>query len=86
MPATSHPVSGHSRVTLANGVLSHNATACPASLQVTDPTFAAPFFANLVDQNEGGFALIWSRPHRRDRDGRGRARPGASARPIRLTS
>jgi len=31
-----------------------------------DPTFAAPFFANLIAQDEGGFALIWSRPQRRD--------------------
>jgi uncharacterized protein (DUF736 family) len=36
------------------------------SVRLDDPTFAAPFFANLVEQNEGGFALIWSRPQRRD--------------------
>jgi uncharacterized protein (DUF736 family) len=53
-------------VTLANGALSHNGTACPASIQVADPTLGAPFFADLVEQNEGGFALIWSRPQRRD--------------------
>ena len=34
------------------------------SVRLDDPTFAAPFFANLVTQNEGGFALIWSRPQR----------------------
>ena len=53
-------------MTLANGVLSRNATAGSASLQVADPTFAAPFFANLVEQIEGGFALIWFRRQRRD--------------------
>jgi hypothetical protein len=31
-----------------------------------DPTFAAPLFTNLIAQDEGGFALIWSRPQRRD--------------------
>ena len=36
------------------------------SVRLDDPTFAAPFFANLVAQDEGGFALIWSRPQRRD--------------------
>jgi uncharacterized protein (DUF736 family) len=35
-------------------------------VRLDDPTFAAPFFANLVVQDEGGFALIWSRPQRRD--------------------
>ncbi|HUB48328.1 MAG TPA: DUF736 domain-containing protein [Acetobacteraceae bacterium] len=36
------------------------------SVRFDDPTFTAPFFANLVAQDEGGFALIWSRPQRRD--------------------
>ena len=36
------------------------------SVRLDDPTFAAPFFAKLVAQNQGGFALIWSRPQRRD--------------------
>ncbi|MDD2794643.1 DUF736 domain-containing protein [Acidocella sp.] len=36
------------------------------SVRLDDPTFAAPFFANLIEQDEGGFALIWSRPQRRD--------------------
>jgi uncharacterized protein (DUF736 family) len=31
-----------------------------------DPTFVAPFFASLVEKNEGRLALIWSRPQRRD--------------------
>jgi uncharacterized protein (DUF736 family) len=31
------------------------------SVRLDDPTFAVPFIANLVAQNEGGFAPIWSR-------------------------
>lgn len=36
------------------------------SVKLDDPNFAAPFYASLVEQDEGGLALIWSRPQRRD--------------------
>jgi uncharacterized protein (DUF736 family) len=36
------------------------------SVRLDDPTFAAPLFANLVEQIEGRFVLIWFRPQRRD--------------------
>ncbi len=34
------------------------------SVKLDDPTFAAPIFANLIEQDDGGFALLWSRPRR----------------------
>lgn len=51
------------------------------SVPLDDLTFAAPFFANLVEQNQGGFALIWSRAQRRDGDGRGAADQAAAPPP-----
>jgi uncharacterized protein (DUF736 family) len=37
------------------------------SVRLDDPTFTAPVFASLIEQDEGGYALIWSRlPQRRD--------------------
>lgn len=36
------------------------------SVRLDDPTFAAPFYANLIEQEDGGFALLWSRPQRQD--------------------
>jgi uncharacterized protein (DUF736 family) len=37
------------------------------SVRLDDPTFATPVFASLVAQDEGGYALIWSRSQgRRD--------------------
>ncbi|MGX1413516.1 DUF736 domain-containing protein [Bradyrhizobium elkanii] len=39
------------------------------SLKLDDPSFTAPIFANLFDDEEGeGFSLIWSRPNRRNGD------------------
>ncbi|WP_406871944.1 DUF736 domain-containing protein [Aminobacter sp. P9b] len=36
------------------------------SLKLDDPSFNAPIFANLFDDEEGdGYSLIWSRPGRR---------------------
>lgn len=36
-------------------------------LKLDDPSFTAPIFANLFDDEEGeGFSLIWSRPSRRN--------------------
>lgn len=35
-------------------------------LKLDDPSFTAPIYANLVEDEEGqGFSLIWSRPTRR---------------------
>jgi len=35
-------------------------------LKLDDPSFAAPIYANLFDDEEGeGFSLIWSRPNGR---------------------
>ena len=35
-------------------------------LKLDDPSFNAPIFANLFDDEEGeGYSLIWSRPSRR---------------------
>ena len=31
------------------------------SVKLDDPSFAAPIYANLVEQQDKGFALIWSR-------------------------
>lgn len=37
------------------------------SLKLDDPSFVAPIYANLFDNEEGeGFSLIWSRPTRRN--------------------
>ncbi|WP_413993306.1 DUF736 domain-containing protein [Labrys okinawensis] len=38
-------------------------------LKLDDPSFNAPIFANLFDDEEGeGYTLIWSRPSRRNGD------------------
>ncbi len=38
-------------------------------LKLDDPSFNAPIFANLFDDEEGeGYSLIWSRPSRRNAD------------------
>ncbi len=38
-------------------------------LKLDDPSFTAPIFANLFDDEDGeGYSLIWSRPSRRSRD------------------
>lgn len=39
------------------------------SLKLDDPSFTAPIFANLFDDEDGeSFSLIWSRPSRRNGD------------------
>ena len=38
------------------------------SLKLDDPSFTAPIYANLFDDEDGGFSLIWSRPTRRNGD------------------
>ena len=36
-------------------------------LKLDDPSFTAPIYANLFDDEEGeGYSLIWSRPNRRN--------------------
>ncbi|MER8577688.1 DUF736 domain-containing protein [Mesorhizobium sp. M1423] len=38
-------------------------------LKLDDPSFTAPIYANLVeDENDHGYSLIWSRPSRRNGD------------------
>lgn len=38
-------------------------------LKLDDPSFTAPIFANLFDDEDGeGYSLIWSRPSRRSGD------------------
>jgi len=38
-------------------------------LKLDDPSFTAPIFANLFDDEDGeGYSLIWSRPNGRRRD------------------
>ncbi|MEO9337097.1 DUF736 domain-containing protein [Mesorhizobium sp. SB112] len=38
-------------------------------LKLDDPSFNAPIYANLFDDEEGeGYSLIWSRPNRRNGD------------------
>ena len=38
-------------------------------LKLDDPSFTAPIFANLFDDEEGeGYSLIWSRPNSRRSD------------------
>ena len=39
------------------------------SLKLDDPSFTAPIYANLFDDEDGeGYNLIWSRPSRRNGD------------------
>ena len=39
------------------------------SLKLDDPSFTAPIYANLFDDEEGeGYSLIWSRPNGRRAD------------------
>ncbi len=39
------------------------------SLKLDDPSFNAPIFANLFDDEDGeSFSLIWSRPSKRNND------------------
>ena len=39
------------------------------SLKLDDPSFNAPIYANLFDDEEGeGYTLIWSRPSKRNGD------------------
>ena len=39
------------------------------SLKLDDPSFNAPIFANLFDDEDGeGYTLIWSRPSKRHSD------------------
>src|SRR6202046_3351696 len=39
------------------------------SLKLDDPSFNAPIYANLFDDEDGeGFTLIWSRPTKRNGD------------------
>ena len=39
------------------------------SVKLDDPSFNAPIFANLFDDEDGeGFSLIWSRPSKRNGD------------------
>jgi uncharacterized protein (DUF736 family) len=35
------------------------------SVKLDDPTFANPIYANLMEQEDGTFALLWSRPQAR---------------------
>ena len=39
------------------------------SVKLDDPSFTAPIYANLFDDEDGdGYSLIWSRPNRRNGD------------------
>ncbi len=38
------------------------------SVKLDDPSFTAPIFAQLFDNDEGEFDLVWSRPTRRRGD------------------
>jgi uncharacterized protein (DUF736 family) len=39
------------------------------SIKLDDPSFTAPIYANLFDDEDGeGYSLIWSRPTRRNGD------------------
>ncbi len=39
------------------------------SVKLDDPSFTAPIYANLFDDEEGGgYTLIWSRPSKRNGD------------------
>jgi len=35
------------------------------SVKLDDPTFTAPVYANLMEQEDGSYALLWSRPQAR---------------------
>ena len=35
-------------------------------LKLDDPSFTAPIYANLFEDEGGGYSLIWSRPTRRN--------------------
>ena len=37
-------------------------------LKLDDPSFAAPIFANLFDDEDGSFSLIWSRSRKTNGD------------------
>lgn len=37
-------------------------------LKLDDPSFTAPIYANLFDEEDEGYSLIWSRPNRRNGD------------------
>jgi uncharacterized protein (DUF736 family) len=34
-------------------------------VKLDDPTFPAPIYANLMEQEDGTFAMLWSRPQSR---------------------
>lgn len=38
------------------------------SVKLDDPSFTAPVFAQLFENERGEYDLVWSRPVRRDRD------------------
>jgi len=57
---------GRTEVGAAWAKTSENSGRTYYSVRLDDPAFPAPFFASLVEQEEGGYALIWSRPQRRD--------------------
>ena len=35
-------------------------------LKLDDPSFTSPIYANLFDDEDGSYSLIWSRPTRRN--------------------
>ena len=37
-------------------------------LKLDDPSFTAPIYANLFDDEDDSYSLIWSRPNRRNGD------------------
>ncbi|NJO32584.1 MAG: DUF736 domain-containing protein [Rhodospirillales bacterium] len=37
-------------------------------LKLDDPSFTAPIYANLFNDEDDGYSLIWSRPSRRNGD------------------
>ena len=38
------------------------------SVKLDDPSFTAPIYANLFDEEDGSYALIWSRASKRNGD------------------
>ena len=38
------------------------------AVKLDDPSFTAPIYATLVERDDGGFDLIWSRPAKRRED------------------
>lgn len=38
------------------------------SVKLDDPSFTAPIYANLFDEDDGSAVLIWSRPTKRNGD------------------